>query len=501
MNAEHIYGCCEAKYKVVCEYNMDGNGTLNWKRVYSPASVAWTGLGMLCVLYLVAYADRLVLGLLVDPIKISLHITDVQIGFLMGPAFTVFYGIVGLPIALLADTGNRRRLVIAGVFFWGSCTLATSFAETFWLFVILRIGLAVGEAVLTPTAMSLIADWFSPRKRAVPATTYMWSGQMGGILGVAGLALLVREVVEKQVLREFPLFSSFLPWQIVFFFLGGGTILLGLIAIIVFREPNRVEALAGSVEEDLTVDNKSDLSQSVSFVLRHSRIYIGVIVGGSLNSVLLGAFAVWGVQLIHRNYGWAISDAGFVIGGAYVTGAVAGFMTVSFVILPKLMKRLDDRRGASHGLIYGAMASSLVGNLLLAFAAVAPSSQLFLALTAMGIATVYLSALLPSIALPIIAPPRMRAFVSAINVFVVSAVALSLGPILAPLFAKLWFSGFGERALSWGIFACGIWLPLITIPLLSWARRPFTAVMSAQLGYTTGQRVEGIPSSNPSLVT
>ena len=100
----------------------------------------------------------------------------------------------------------------------------------------------------------------------------------------------------------------------------------------------------------------------------------------------------------------------------------------------------------------------------------------------MGFAAVCFSIYLPSIALPIIAPPRMRAFLTAINVFVISAVALSLGPVLAPLFAKLWFSGFGERALSWGIFACGVWLPLTTIPLLGWARRPFTTAMSVQLG-------------------
>lgn len=424
---------------------------------------------MLSTLYIFSFVDRLVLGLLVDPIKATLAISDLQIGLLMGPAFAIFYGVLGLPIAALADAGDRRRLILAGVMLWGICTFASAFAAAFWVLVVLRIGLAVGEAVLTPATYSLIADWFTPAKRTFPATIYAWSGQLGGMLGIAATALLVRAVVEQGVFQDIPFFSSFASWQTVFFILGAVTMLLVLATMVVLKEPVRIRSA-------LHDDKVGGLQESLRYMLKNRRIYACIILGGSLNTIVTAALAAWAPQLLRRNYGWEVSQAGVAFGIAIACASVLGYL-----VLPWIVETIRRRSGNNRVIINAALLSSLVGNLLMAAAVLAPSAPAFLVLMALGYAISVYSILLPITSIPIIAPPRMRAVASAANQLVSVAVALSLGPVLAPLFGSLFFADQGEQALSLGVLVCALLVPVITVPMLIWSRRPFTDALRAEL--------------------
>jgi MFS family permease len=440
---------------------------------YPAESVGWAGLAMLCSLYFFSFIDRTVLSLLVDPIKETLGVSDVQIGLLMGPTFAVFYGILGLPIASLADAGNRRLLIVFGALLWGTCTFASAFVGVFWLLAALRVGLAIGEAVLTPAAYSLIGDWFPPKRRAFPATIYSWSGQLGAMIGVAITAALVGVVVEKGALDHVAALSSFASWQIVFLLLGSGTFLLTLLAVFVFREPVRMPAQSDAPE-------KTGLRENLLFLWRNRRLYVGLILGAGLNTLVPAALGSWAPQLLKRNYGWAVSDAGVAIGIMLtITSAIA------FLIIPRIVDYWRDRTKNGYVNINVAIASSLVGNLISAAAVVlAPSAYWFLGLMALGSLTLTYSGLLATITIPIIAPPRMRAVTVACYLLIVSALTLSLGPVLPPWFARLWFSNHGDQALSWGIMVCAIGVMFITLPMLTWTRRPFSEELSKQLGYT-----------------
>lgn len=424
---------------------------------------------MLCALYFFSFIDRMALGLLVDPIKQTLDVSDLQIGLLIGPAFAIFYGVLGLPIAALADAGDRRRLILGGVTLWGICTLAFSFADAFWMLVVLRVGLAVGEAVLTPATYSLIADWFPPKTRAFPATIYAWSGQFGGKLGVAATALLVGAIVERGVFADSPLFSSFASWQIIFLLLGAATMVLVLIAMVVLKEPARIKST-------LHQNEGSGLKESLLYMVRNYRVYFCLILGGSLNTIVPAALGAWTPQLLRRNYGWEISQAGLAFGVVLATASVVGYL-----IFPRIVEYVRNRTGNSEVIVNAALLSSLAGNLSFAAAMLAPSAVIFLILMGLGFSITVFAILLPITSMPIIAPPRMRAVTSATNQLISVAVALSLGPVLAPLFGSLWFADQGERALSWGVMTCALLIPLVTLPMLLWARRPVTDALRAQL--------------------
>jgi predicted MFS family arabinose efflux permease len=92
-------------------------------------------------LYVLSFIDRLILALLVAPLRSDLGLSDVQLGLLFGPTFGVFYAVLGLPLARFADQGNRRRLIVSGVVLWGLSTIASGFAATTMLFGFSRIGL------------------------------------------------------------------------------------------------------------------------------------------------------------------------------------------------------------------------------------------------------------------------------------------------------------------------------------------------------------------------
>jgi len=91
---------------------------------------AWYTVFLLTVAYIFSFVDRYILGLLVEPIKGDLGLTDTQIGLLLGPAFAVFYTTMGLPLGWLADRARRAWVVSAGIAIWSLATAACGAART-----------------------------------------------------------------------------------------------------------------------------------------------------------------------------------------------------------------------------------------------------------------------------------------------------------------------------------------------------------------------------------
>ena len=122
---------------------------------------------MLTFTYIVSFVDRTILGLLIEPIKAELSLNDTQIGLVQGMAFGVFYAVMGLPLGWLADRTSRRGLIAVGAALWCAATAACGLASTFFQLFLARIAVGVGEAALSPAAMSIISDSFpegTPRR-------------------------------------------------------------------------------------------------------------------------------------------------------------------------------------------------------------------------------------------------------------------------------------------------------------------------------------------------
>jgi MFS family permease len=141
------------------------------------------------VLYLgavLSLMDRQIISLLVGDIKQHLGLTDFEIGLLQGPPFGIFYALMSIPIALLADRGNRRNIIVLGMGFWSLATAACGLASSFWHLFLARIAVGAGEATLSPCAYSMISDYF--RRRLLPMAMSVFT--MGNLSGV-GLAMII----------------------------------------------------------------------------------------------------------------------------------------------------------------------------------------------------------------------------------------------------------------------------------------------------------------------
>lgn len=157
---------------------------------------AWYVVAVLLLAYTLSFIDRMILSLLVGPIRADLGISDTQMSLLMGFAFAIFYSVLGIPLGWLADRGSRRGLMVAGVAAWSVMTAICGLTRSYVGLFLARIGVGVGEATLSPAAYSLLGDYFPREKLGRAMAVYSIGVPLGsGIALVAG-ALVVRFVTE-----------------------------------------------------------------------------------------------------------------------------------------------------------------------------------------------------------------------------------------------------------------------------------------------------------------
>ena len=119
---------------------------------------AWYTVAVLLLAYTLSFIDRMILTLLVAPIRAALDISDTQVSLLIGLAFALFYTLLGLPIAWIADRWNRRNLILIGVALWSAMTAGCGFAGSYATLFLARMGVGVGEAALSPAASAWLAS-------------------------------------------------------------------------------------------------------------------------------------------------------------------------------------------------------------------------------------------------------------------------------------------------------------------------------------------------------
>ncbi|MGH7462539.1 MAG: MFS transporter, partial [Longimicrobiales bacterium] len=175
---------------------------------------------LLCmVAYVFSFIDRQITALLIEPIRADLRISDTQFSLIHGLAFAFFYALMGMPIARLADTRSRPVIISAGIFVWSIATATCGLTRNFWQLFAARMAVGCGEAALSPTAYSIIADSFPKSRLGLALGVY----SMGSFIG-AGLAFLIGGTVIELVTRigalELPVLGTVKPWQMTFFIVG-----------------------------------------------------------------------------------------------------------------------------------------------------------------------------------------------------------------------------------------------------------------------------------------
>ena len=178
---------------------------------------------MLVLVFTSSHVDRQIMGILGQPIKESLLITDTQLGLLTGIMFAVFYATLGMPMAMWADRRNRRNLITFSVFLWSLMTALCGAAANYIQLLLYRIGVGVGEAGSNPPSHSMIADLYPPERRAT-AMAIFGTGINWGIL----IGFLLGGWI-----------NEWFGWRVAFFVVGVPGILLALVFQLTVKEPPR----------------------------------------------------------------------------------------------------------------------------------------------------------------------------------------------------------------------------------------------------------------------
>ena len=196
---------------------------------------AWYVLGVLMLVYVINFIDRQIISILAESIEHDLKLDDAQIGFLYGTAFAVFYALFGIPIARLADSWHRGRLMAIGLGIWSSMTALSGFAGSYGQLAAARVGVGIGEATASPCAYSMISDYFPARRRATAMAIYSAGLYIGG-----GLSLPIGGTVMGKWNAAFPAGgpAGLVGWQAAFLAVGIPGLLLAL-WVLTLREPLR----------------------------------------------------------------------------------------------------------------------------------------------------------------------------------------------------------------------------------------------------------------------
>lgn len=428
-------------------------------KLTSGGPYAWYVVAVLMFAYMVAFIDRQILSLLVQPIKRDLGVTDTQIGLLAGFAFAIFYSVLGVPIARLADRTNRKYLISVGVFLWSVMTAACGMTKSYWQLFLARVGVGVGEATLSPAAYSMMADYFPPNKLARAIGVYA----MGLYIG-AGVALLTGSAVVSLVSDagavEYPIVGTLYPWQLTFFVVAlPGLLVLALLTTV--KEPPR----RGVADAPLAAPKSLPVAEILQFLRTNRRMVIAHLMGFLSLGTVISAYLIWVPEFLRRTYDFSVPEAGAIYGlcllffggaGPYVGGWFA-----------ELLSRKGYRDAEMR-------ASMLLGCGMIPCAVLAPlAPDRVSAIVMLAIVTFFLSSpqgLAPTI-IQLMAPNRMRAQVTALFMLIAVLAGFSAGPYFVAFFTDYVFGD--ESAIRYSLSIVSAILTPIGVLCLWWGMKPF----------------------------
>ncbi|HXX21059.1 MAG TPA: MFS transporter [Candidatus Acidoferrum sp.] len=372
---------------------------------------AWYVLGLLTLVYIFSFLDRTILTLLVGPIRRDLHITDTQVSLLIGLSFAVFYTFLGVPIGRLADSRSRRGVIAAGISIWSLFCAGCGLAKRFGQMLVLRMGVGVGEASLSPAAYSLLTDYFVPERRAMAMSIY----NTGIYIGTGAASILGGLVTGWAAARgawTLPLVGDVRSWQVVFFVVGLPGLLLAIL-MYTFAEP---------VRRGRTHATSLPLREVFSYVKNHRQTYLCHHLGIAFLALAAYGGLAWNPTFFMRHHHWTAAQAGRGIGIGAAVGGSLGLLLGGW-----LADRLAARGVEDAYMRVATMAMAAVVPTGAAYLLV-PDSHLAIVLLALPTFFTAIPIGLAPAALMQVTPSQMRGQVSAVYLFTINLIGLGVGP-------------------------------------------------------------------------
>ena len=298
------------------------------EKTYPKPAYAWYVVVLMMFFYVLSFMDRQIIAVLLDPIKVDLGLSDVQLSLIGGVSFGLFYSVVGIFIGRLADSMNRPLLIAAGVFIWSLTTALCGIAGKFWQLLILRMGVGLGEAALLPSTLSLLKDYFPPARLATPTSVFLFGAPIGiGLAFAAGgfMYTVAQDITAADGWNDVFFIGGSAAWKLVLLFLGlvGMVMTLGMLTV---REP-RTAGASGTqpqAERSLKAAEAAQMSEVRAYARRNRLPILSLYVGMALISLAAYAQGFWDVSYLTRTFGGDRGSVAFMYGMVQMFAGMTG---------------------------------------------------------------------------------------------------------------------------------------------------------------------------------
>jgi MFS family permease len=419
-----------------------------------PASSAWYVVGVLTIAYVVSFIDRQILSLLIEPIRRDLGLSDFQMAWIGPPAFATCFLLFGLVFGRLADRVGRLRLVAVGLTVWCIMTAACAFADSAVEMFIARMGVGIGEAVLTPCALSLISDLFPRERVGKPIGVY----SSGVALG-SSLAFILGSVIilwlESGGHDPFAALGVTAAWRETFLLVGlPGLVLLPL--LLMAREPARRERLNQKAQ--------ASLADTWRFLVAQRRVFVPLFFGKAVFNLIAYAH-FWIVPMFERSWGWSRVRTGTLWGTTLLVSGLIG------VILGGWLSDRWYRAGRRDAALRTVWLALLATLPLHALAPLMPSGELALAMFIPTLIAAGAGSSAGSTATMLVTPNEYRGQMTALSLLIASGLGQFLGPTSVAGLTDFVFED--PKALRYSLSIAVLSFSLLACLVLSLGRRPY----------------------------
>jgi MFS family permease len=392
----------------------------------------------LLLVYILNFLDRQIINILAEPIKGELGLSDTQLGLLAGPAFAIFYAVLGIPIARYADNAKTNRVWLISVCLavWSAMTALCGVAQNFVQLALARIGVGVGEAGCTPAAHSLIADSVPPEKRSSAIAFFGLGIPIGGLLG-----LIIGGVVNDQY-----------GWRMALMLVGMPGILLAFVLPLLIRDPRRCADSAHFNTADSPVKAKLSIKDAVREVFA-SKAYLYVFIAASFTAFLSYGKGLWTISFFIRSHGLSTTEAGLAMAVALGISGIIGTW------LGGKMADVFGKRDKRHILTMPAIGMAIAAPILFAGYW---AEDWRIAVALLILPTILNSAYYgPAYGcVQGLVRPEARAIAASLVVFGQNLIGLGMGPLLFGMLSDWLQPMAGDESVRWVLYGAA-WLGLI----------------------------------------
>ncbi len=407
-------------------------------RSYPDKKYGYSAVGILTLAQIFAFIDRQIPSMLVEPIKQDFNLTDSQIALLGGAAFSIFYAIMALPIGYAVDRYKRTRVLGIGIFLWSLMTALAGLANSFGRLFGARIGVAVGEAVMAPTSVSLVSDYFPENKQGKPMGIITSGVYIGIGITLLGGGFLIDYLTELGGLN-LPLIGYVKPWQATFMIVGVPGLFVALGAFLL-TEPKRFDEKVGQ-------GNMEGRQNVFLHINEHKKTLLPMFGGLIFMALIFYSFTFWAPTMMIRTYNISLTEAGFFLGIITIISSITGTIFAGSVV--DYLRNRNYRDAPVRAAMFA---------VLLAFPPIVLLSFVNSEIAAWICIFIYLFfissfAPLGLLAVSGVSRGNVKGQLAAIHAFLMMAFGLSLGPQLTAFFTDFVFTDTNK--INWSISATG----------------------------------------------